>query len=261
MTRSLSVPVCHPWAACLTVLAAALMLVACQSRVPLSHGSDKTLTSPAASVLSSVAAAAKGPEAKDLGRQLLAAAGRGDALAVRDLLILDAPVDAQDAKGNTPLLLATAGNHIEVARSLLLHGASPNIKNRQQDSAYLLAGAQGRLEIVRMTIAYGADLTSTNRYGGTALIPACERGHVATAMALMTAGVDVNHVNRLGWTCLMEAVVLSKGGPPHQAIIKALIEKGVDLNLPDNDGITALAHARQRGQKVVVQLLQAAGAR
>ena len=217
---------CHPWAACLTILTAALMLVACQSRVPLNHGADQAGTSPAASVPSSVAAAVKGADAKDLGHQLLAAARRGDALAVRDLLILDAPVDVQDAKGNTPLLLATAGNHIEVARSLLLHGASPNIKNRQQDSAYLLAGALGRLEIVRMTIAYGADLTSTNRYGGTALIPACERGHVATAMALMAAGVDVNHVNRLGWTCLREAVVLSKGGPPHQAIIKALIEKG-----------------------------------
>ena len=130
-----------------------------------------------------------------------------------------------------------------------------------QDSAYLLAGAQGRLEIVRMTLSYGADLKSTNRYGGTALIPACERGHVETALALIKAGVDVNHVNRLGWTCLVEAVVLSDGGPRHQAIIKALIEAGADLNLADKDGVTALAHARQRGQKAVAQLLQAAGAK
>ncbi len=125
----------------------------------------------------------------------------------------------------------------------------------------LLAGAQGRLEIVRMTISYGADLKSTNRYGGTALIPACERGHLETAQALITAGVDANHVNRLGWTCLMEAVVLSDGGPRHQAIIQALIDAKADLNLPDKDGVTALAHARQRGQKAVVHMLQAAGAK
>ena len=260
MHRSLSFFVRKPWATGLTAWAAAALLGACQSSPTQSTASLKTQKSSAAVVSATAAAVTSVPE-KDLAWQLQAAAGRGDALAVRELLIRNAPVDAQDAQGNTALLLATAGNHIEVARSLLLHGASPNIKNHQQDSAYLLAGAQGRLEIVRMTIAYGADLQSTNRYGGTALIPACERGHVATAMALMAAGVDVNHVNRLGWTCLMEAVVLSKGGPPHQAMIKALIERGADLNLPDNDGVTALAHARQRGQKAVVQLLQAAGAR
>lgn len=196
-----------------------------------------------------------------LGTALLAAAGQGDAVAVRDLLARGAAVNVQDAQGSTPLLRATAGNHIEVARSLLLHGADVNLKNQQQDSAYLLAGAQGRLEIVRMVLSYGADLKSVNRYGGTALIPACERGHVETAQALIAAGVKVDHVNRLGWTCLMEAVVLSDGGPDHQAIIRSLIAAGAHLNLPDKDGVTALAHARQRGQREVVQLLQAAGAK
>lgn len=196
-----------------------------------------------------------------LGQALLAAADKGEAAAVRDLLVRGAPVNAQDAQGSTPLLRATAGNHIAVARSLLLHGADVNLKNQQQDSAYLLAGAQGRLEIVRMALSYGADLKSLNRYGGTALIPACERGHVETAQALIAAGVNVDHVNRLGWTCLMEAVVLADGGPAHQAIIRSLIAAGADLNLPDKEGVTALAHARQRGQREVVQLLQAAGAK
>ncbi|MEX8195101.1 ankyrin repeat domain-containing protein [Comamonas guangdongensis] len=241
----------QPPSALLTALAAAALLTACQSGA----SANFSAATPA------VPAAATAVDQQTPGRQLLAAAAQGDAVAVRNLLAGNAPVDVQDAQGNTPLLLATAANHIEVARSLLLHGASPNIQNQMQDSAYLLAGAQGRLEIVRMTISYGADLKSTNRYGGTALIPACERGHVETAQALIAAGVDVNHVNRLGWTCLMEAVVLSDGGPRHQSIIKALIEARADLNLPDKNGVTALAHARQRGQVAVVQLLQAAGAR
>lgn len=203
----------------------------------------------------------KSSNSQALGEALLAAAARGDALAVRDLLARGAPVNVQDAQGSTPLLRATAANHIEVARSLLLHGADVNLKNQQQDSAYLLAGAQGRLEILRMTLSYGADLKSVNRFGGTALIPACERGHVATAQALIAAGVKVDHINRLGWTCLMEAVVLSDGGPDHQAIIKSLIAAGADVNLPDKEGVSALSHARQRGQRAVVQLLQAAGAK
>lgn len=240
----------------LPILAAAALLTACQSGAT----SNSVAVEPANATATATATAAA-VDKRALGPQLLAAAAQGNAVAVRQLLGQGAQVDVLDGQGNTPLLLATAANHIEVARSLLLHGASPNLKNQMQDSAYLLAGAQGWLEIVRMTISYGADLKSTNRYGGTALIPACERGHVETALALIKAGVDVNHVNRLGWTCLVEAVVLSDGGPRHQAIIKALIEARADLSLPDKEGVTALAHARQRGQKAVAQLLQAAGAK
>lgn len=196
-----------------------------------------------------------------LGEQLRQAARRGDALEVRRLLAQGAPVNAQDEQGNSPLLLATAGNHVEVARSLLLDGADPNLRNAQQDSAYLLAGAQGRLEIVRMAISYGADLRSTNRYGGTALIPACERGHVETVQALIAAGVDINHVNRLGWTCLLEAIVLGDGGPRQQAVVRELIAAGADLNLADKEGVSPLAHARRRGQSEIARLLQTAGAR
>ena len=199
---------------------------------------------------------------QSLNGQLLDAARTGDAVKVRDLLAQGAEVDAhQPPVADTPLLLAVRGNHVQVARSLLMHGANPNFQNVVDDSAFLLAGALGRTELVRMMLSHGTNLKITNRFGGTALIPACERGHVETAQVLIAAGVDVNHVNRLGWTCLMEAVVLGNGGPEHQAIIRALIEARADLNLPDKDGVTALAHARQRNQAEVVKLLQAAGAR
>ena len=78
--------------------------------------------------------------------------------------------------------------------------------------------------------------TSTNRYGGTALIPACERGLVETVRMLLAAGVDPNHVNRLGWTGLLEAIILSDGGPDHQAVVALLIAGGADVNLADGDG-------------------------
>lgn len=195
------------------------------------------------------------------GEQLLQAARAGSIEQVRDALKQGAPVNAQDAQGNSALLLATAGNHIEIARSLLLDGADANLKNAMNDSAYLLAGAQGRLEILRMTISYGADLKSVNRYGGTALIPACERGHVESVRVLLAAGVAPDHVNRLGWTCLLEAIVLSDGGPRHQDIVRQLIAAGANLNLADKDGVTPLAHALARGQSETARLLKAAGAR
>lgn len=192
---------------------------------------------------------------------LLAAAQAGDTPRVRALLQAGTPVDPRDNSGNTPLLLATAQGHTEAALALIAAGADVNLKNGMQDSAYLLAGARGELAILRATVDHGADLKSTNRYGGTALIPACERGHVDTVRFLLEAGVDPDHVNRLGWTGLLEAVLLSDGGPAHQQIIKLLIAHGADVNLPDGDGVTALAHARQRGQEASAALLVAAGAR
>ena len=105
------------------------------------------------------------------------------------------------------------------------------------------------------------DLTSTNRYGGTALIPACERGHVENARTLIEAGVNVDHINKLGWTALLEAIILSDGGARHVEIVKLLVEAGADVNLADGEGVTPLAHARQRGYSEIAAILTSAGAR
>jgi uncharacterized protein len=56
-------------------------------------------------------------------------------------------------------------------------------------------------------------------------------------------------------------VILGDGGAAHTEIVRMLIARGANVNLPDREGVTALAHARQRGQAQVIRLLQAAGAR
>ncbi|MBP6017915.1 MAG: ankyrin repeat domain-containing protein [Burkholderiaceae bacterium] len=192
--------------------------------------------------------------------QLLEAAAQGDAQTVVKLLALGVAVDVRDELGNTPLLLATDRDHVDVARALINAGADVNAQNRIHDSAYLLAGAQGRLAILTLTLSHGADLKSTNRYGGTALIPACERGHIEVVKVLLQAGVDPNHVNKLGWTCLLEAILLSNGGPAHQEIVALVIAGGADVNLTDGNGVSPLQHARQRGQTVIADMLVAANA-
>jgi len=146
---------------------------------------------------------------------------------------------------------------VAAARRLIDAGADVNASNWMHDSPYLLAGAEGQLQILEMTLAHGADLKSTNRYGGTALIPACERGHVEVVARLLAAGVAPDHVNSLGWTGLLEAILLSDGGPRHQAIVQLLIDAGADVNLADRQGVTPLQHARERGQQRIVELLLA----
>lgn len=208
-----------------------------------------------------LAGAGASDAAAESAARLLRAAATGETQQVVQLLQQGLPVNVRDTSGNTPLLLATDGDHRDVARVLIEAGADVNMKNRILDSPYLLAGAQGRLEILRMTLSHGADLKSTNRYGGTALIPACERGHVEVVKALLQAGVDPNHVNNLGWTGLLEAILLSDGGARHQAIVRLLIDGGANVNLADRNGVTPLQHARHRNQDVIASMLVAAGAR
>ena len=192
---------------------------------------------------------------------LLSAAAAGDVAAVRRALDAGAPIESRDARGRTPLLLATHGHHLPVVRWLIGRGADVNAQDRQRDSAFLLAGARGYTEIVRATLRAGARLDITNRYGGTALIPACHHGHVDTVRLLLSTDIDVDHVNHLGWTALLEAVILGDGGPAHQQIVRLLLGRRAQPNLADRDGVTPLQHARRRGYTAIAELLRAAGGR
>lgn len=190
---------------------------------------------------------------------LLEAARTGDTAAIASLIRDGVAVDPRDDQRRTPLLIATHADNVEAARLLIEAGADVNAKDAINDSPYLYAGARGHLDILRLTLSHGADLKSTNRYGGTALIPASERGHVETVRTLIEAGVDVNHVNNLGWTALIEAIILSDGGPRHQAIVKLLLDGGARIDVADKDGVTPLEHAKARGYGEIVAMLEAAG--
>jgi ankyrin repeat protein len=215
-----------------------------------------------AKAASKAPAAAKPPPPAPLSpqdQQLLAAARAGDARAVRRALDAGAAIEARDADGRTPVLLATLARHVPTVRLLIDRGANVNAQDRQRDSAFLLASAQGLTEIVRATLGAGADVASTNRYGGTGLIPACERGHLETVRLLLSTPIDVNHVNDLGWTALLETVVLGDGGATYVQIARLLLARGAQVNLADREGVTPLRHAERRGQRRVADLLRAAG--
>jgi len=218
----------------------------------------------AAFAVTALADGGRGARAQGAGSALIEAAARGDLAATERALAAGAPLEARDASGRTALLAATQGGHVAVARRLIERGADVNAQDSIQDSAFLLAGARGHTEIV-LAAHPKADPKVLNRYGGTALIPACHYGHVETVRALLEwkgpNRVPVDHVNRLGWTALLEAVILGDGGPRHTEIVRLLLAHGANANLPDREGVTPLAHARQRQQAAVVALLQSAGAR
>lgn len=181
---------------------------------------------------------------------------KNDLEGVKKALANGANVNTQDKSKRNLLLVATVNKQVSMAKLLVENGADVNRQADNLDSAFLYAGASGQTELVKLYLANGARFDIFNRYNGTALIPACERGHVETVRVLAhTKNYPIYHVNRLGWTALMEAVVLGDGSKKFQEIIQILKEAGANLQNPDNNGVTALQHAKKRGFTEIVKIL------
>lgn len=186
---------------------------------------------------------------------LLRAAGRGNVVEARQALTAGAAVETRDVRRRTPLLLAVTHDHVGVARMLLEHGASPDAFDDRHDTPWLVTGVTGSVAMAGLLLAHEPDLTLRNRFGGVSIIPASERGHVDYVRLVATSGIDVDHVNDLGWTALLEAVILGDGSAPYVEIVRILLAAGADPTIADRDGVTALEHARSRGQEAVAAVL------
>lgn len=182
---------------------------------------------------------------------------KNDLSSVEEALKNCADVNTTDSQKRSLLLLSTFKNQKEMAALLVKYGADVNQQAENLDSPFLYAGASGQTELLKLYLSNGARFDVFNRYNGSALIPACERGHVETVKLLAnTKNYPIDHVNRLGWTALMEAVILGDGSENYQQIVKILKEAGAQTDIPDNDGITPLQHARSRGFEEIVKLLK-----
>lgn len=183
---------------------------------------------------------------------------RYDTEGVRSALQAGADVNTQDENGRSLLLLATINQQLGMAKLLVEQGADVNQQDAIQDSPFLFAGASGQTEFVKLFLEHGARFDVFNRYNGTALIPACERGHVETVRLLAnTKDFPIDHINRLGWTALLEAVILGEGTKEYQEIVQILKDAGASLEIADIDRTTPLEHAREKGFKEIVKILEA----
>ncbi|MFJ5766949.1 ankyrin repeat domain-containing protein [Lysinibacillus sp. NPDC093210] len=168
------------------------------------------------------------------------------------------PINETNDKGETPLLIATHENYIEVAKRLIDAGADINQQDHIQDSAYLYAGAQGKTEILKYMIEHAEpNQKIVNRYGGNTLIPAAEKGHLNNVRVLLEDGkVNINHQNKFGYTALIEAVALTDGSVVYQQIVQELLAYNANKELRDNSGKTALDYAKEMGYTKMIEMLE-----
>lgn len=193
---------------------------------------------------------------------LHAAAARGDAVDIKRLAVKQKGIDVQDGYGRTSLHVAAYGGHHEAMRALVAAGANPNALEQDRYDIVTIAAVASDLPTLKLALQLGASAKNvTSRYDGTALIAAAHLGHVEVVQTLIQAGAPLDHVNNLGWTALIESIVLGDGGQRHTATLKALIDAGANVNLPDRNRQTPLTLARARGYETMAKLLAAAGGR
>jgi ankyrin repeat protein len=181
---------------------------------------------------------------------LLWAAYHSDVDMTRALVAAGARVDAANRYGVTPLLQASRTGDAAVMQVLLEAGANPSLASPDAETPLMAASRAGRTEAVHLLLARGADVDGT---GGaqkqTALMWAAAEGHLDVVRTLLEVGAAPNltgHVTSFtkrehadhptgGFTALMFAV---RNG--HEAVARALVARGADLQATNGDGATAM---------------------
>ena len=193
---------------------------------------------------------------------LHAAAARGDVADIERRIAAFENKEALDARHRTPLHVAVYQKKHDAARALIRLGADPNRLEIDRYDIITIAAVANDVPMLRIALEGGGNPKAvTSRYDGTALIAAAHLGHAEIVRALIAAKAPLDHVNNLQWTALIESIVLGDGGRNHTETLRALVEAGADVNIPDGSGSTPLVLARSRGYRDMVAILEKAGAK
>jgi ankyrin repeat protein len=154
----------------------------------------------------------------------------------------------EDAQGETPLIVATRNDRLEVVRTLLDAGADVNHRNEGDTTAIYWAAFKGNEDMINLLLERGADANIAGRDGSTPLNIAKLKGNTPAVFLLLDALGDYNQTDAEGKTLLHWAS--SRGKIP---LINFLLEKGVDVNQKDKKGKTAISLAKNEDIRKLLQ--------
>jgi len=193
---------------------------------------------------------------------LHAAAARGDLAEIERRIAAGENKAATDTRHRTPLHVAALQKNHDAARLLMKLGADPNTLEIDRYDIITIASVANDVPMLKIAIDGGGNPRAiTSRYDGTALIAAAHLGHAEVVRVLIAANAPLDHVNNLNWTALIESIVLGNGGKNYTDTLRALVEAGANVNIPDGSGSTPLKLAKNRGYNEMVAILEKAGAR
>ncbi|KAM9847129.1 receptor-interacting serine/threonine-protein kinase 4 [Aulostomus maculatus] len=177
--------------------------------------------------------------------------------AVKFLLLNNANSNLANARGSTPLHLATERSLKTLAELLLCRrSTNVNAKDEDQYTALHWAAQNGDEAITRLLLDRGAAINETDGQGRTPSHIACQHGQENVIRVLLSRGADVQIKGKDNWTALHLAAWQG-----HLGIVKLLVKQaGADVDGQTTDGRTPLHLASQRGQYRVARILIELGA-
>jgi ankyrin repeat protein len=148
----------------------------------------------------------------------------------------------------TPLHFAVAGGHEKLTRSLIEQGAKVAPYTRM---LFFLALRIERLDLIKLLVDSGADPSKES-------VSALLSGPEDFAKFFADKGIDVNQDNDKQWPPLIYICRGDRGGDP--LVVKRLIDLGINVNVCNYKGKTALHVAAKSGFVPATQLLLDHGA-
>ena len=167
------------------------------------------------------------------------------------LLAKGADANLGTAGGQTPLMAAALRGDAGVMRQLMEKGAKVNTRNGAGSTALMSAATNGNPRAVQLLLEKGADPKILNKRHETALGFAATAGVEETVKLLLAAGAPVNSRDDRGYSPLMFAAgsdTLPAGA------VKLLLAAGADATVTGEDE-TAHSLAAKRGPTEVAKLL------
>ncbi|XP_062711316.1 uncharacterized protein LOC115254290 [Aedes albopictus] len=196
------------------------------------------------------------------GQTVIHLAARGGKMEIVQMLVGDyaADVNAQDIDGNTPLLLAAKNREWEIVKMLIdkdsKYSADYKIANNDGQTLIHLAAKRGNMEIVQMLKdGYAPDINAQDNNGNTSLLLAAKFRKWEMVKILIDKdyknSANYKIANNNGLTLIHLAA--EKG---NKKIVQMLIDDyAADVNVQDNDGNTPLLLAAHNCKWEMVKML------
>jgi ankyrin repeat protein len=125
------------------------------------------------------------------------AARTNNVIALNDLL-KEGQINEKDARGSTPLILATYYNNTASAAALLEAGADTEIHDSMGNTALMGVCFKGYTATAKMLLENGAQVDNENGNGATALTFAATFGHNEIIKLLLDHGASPLKKDRFG---------------------------------------------------------------